>query len=47
MKQVLTLLLLTISLIANSAELKPYTGGMKNPPISLKDLSDPTHTLAQ
>lgn len=47
MKQVLTLLLLTISLIANSAELKPYTGGMKNPHISLKDLSDTTHTLAQ
>ena len=47
MKQVLTLLLLIISLISNSAELKPYTGGMKNPHISLKDLSDTTHTLAQ
>lgn len=47
MKKILTLLLLTLSLLSHSAELKPYSGGIKNPQISLKDLSGTTHTLAQ
>jgi len=47
MKKILTLLLLTIALVSNGAELKPYSGSIKDPQISLKDLNGVTHTLEQ
>ncbi|CAC9598018.1 thioredoxin family protein [uncultured Candidatus Thioglobus sp.] len=47
MKKIFLLLLLSLSLQANSAHLKPYSGSIKNPTISLKDLKGETHTLAQ
>ena len=46
-KKILLLLLLGLSLSIGAAHLKPYSGSIKDPVISLKDLNGTTHTLAQ
>ena len=47
MKKIILLLLLSLSLHSNAAHLKPYTGAIKDPGLSLQDLNGNTHTLAQ
>ncbi len=47
MRKIFVLLLLSVSLYANGAHLKPYSGSITDPAISLKDLNGNTHTLEQ
>lgn len=47
MRKIFVLLLLSVSLYANGAHLKPYSGSITDPAISLKDLNGNTHTLKQ
>ena len=47
MKKILLLLLSIVSLSLHAAALKPYSGSIKDPKISLVDLQGVTHTLAQ
>ncbi len=47
MRKIFVLLLLSVSLYANGAHLKPYSGSITDPAISLKDLNGNIHTLKQ
>ncbi len=47
MKKTLLLLLSIVSLSLHAAALKPYSGSIKDPVVSLPDLQGVTHTLAQ
>ncbi len=46
-KKTLFVFLLATSWLTQAAELKPYTGKIINPQVSLQDLSGNTHTLEQ
>ncbi len=47
MKKIFLLLLFIMTLNTSAAELKEYTGSIKNPTLSLQDLKGETHTLEQ